>query len=67
MSWTDYRCIKCQSEFGVCVYPCRRKSGLLPPRRVSTPKNLDPKAFGINGEDSEYEREIIEGYEDLLK
>lgn len=68
MSWTDYRCVKCMGEFvqegdmgfyrevprGKCDGHCRK------------PHNLDPVAYGIDGEASRTERDMIGEKKSLL-
>lgn len=65
MSWTKWQCLQCMAIRGKCNGSCRK---ILPPRRVSTPHNLDPLAYQIQGGDSDYERFMIYGIDDdLLK
>jgi len=69
--WTDYRCVKCIHEIvrsywglvyklvprGTCDGHCRT---------VPEPHNLNAKAFGIDGEDSRTERDMLGEHKSLL-
>lgn len=64
---SDYFTIPQESSYirlpEVCDGSCRK---ILPPRRVSTPKNLDPDAYDIRESGYDHGKWMIDGKIDLL-
>ena len=79
MSWTKWQCCQCmarlvehidvddrtiwEDHIYKCDGHCRK---ILPPRRVSTPKNLDPDAYDIRESGYDHEKWMIDGKIDIL-